>query len=133
MLLTLFNAIFRRLKADAKVGPLLGSRIWNGDAKDNCRPLATVEISQEEDDAIDEKPAPHWHVHITLNVASGESRDAIADAVRCCLNRQCWTDQNVSVVSSLLLSDERSESSDSENAETQAYLAEMSFNFIASY
>jgi hypothetical protein len=130
-MLTLFNAIFRRFTADADVRDIVGRRVWEGVAQENRYPLVTVDVRENEDDAIDPKEAPHWTVTVTCETTAAHVRNTLAAAVKACLNRQEWEDENVAVVSVSLLDSNTSDTSDGNNAEAVYFEAELVFEFIA--
>ncbi len=135
MALNLYNAIFRRLAADATVAALVatddGPAIWEGLAQDGVFPNIAIEVEEQEDDAITEKTAQHYEVSINACALTPSARSDLHDAIKASLNRQQWTDQNVAVVSTLITSENRSADAEIGNPEQTYHISDISLSVIA--
>ncbi len=132
MAISLYNAIYRRLVADTDVAAIVDAgAIWQDIAKDDAFPMVCIEVEEDVDTALSARSAKHYDVMITSTALDAPTRDSLASAVKAAINRQAWTDSNVSVVSVLMNSSPVTSSSESGNAEQQYFESEMSFHIIA--
>ncbi len=132
MAITLYNAIYRRLVADAGVAAIVdAAAIWQDMAKDDAFPMVCIEVEEDIDTALNARSASHYDVMITCTALDSPTRDSLASAVKAAINRAAWTDGNVSVVSVLMNSAPVTSSAESGNAEQQYFESEMSFHIIA--
>lgn len=131
MAISLFSAIYRRLAADASVAALVGTRIWDGISPDGVFPNITIEVEEQEDDSLDEKQAPHYDVTIAAAALTPAARNSLHTAIKAAVNRKRWTDQNIEVLSTLIVSENRSTDSELGNAEQTYHISEIDLSVIA--